>query len=85
MSEERMTQELERQAEAPGQQSQRLRRRAEEIVSRLTLTEKIGMIHGAQLFETAGVERMGIPPLRFSDGPMGVRKDFKPDKWVDVG
>lgn len=86
MSEERMTQELERQAEAPGQQSQRrLRRRAEEIISRLTLTEKIGMIHGAQLFETAGVERLGIPPLRFSDGPMGVRKDFEPDKWVDVG
>lgn len=50
--------------------------RADELLQKLTLEEKIGMIHGAQLFQTAGVERLGIPPLKMSDGPMGVRQEF---------
>lgn len=43
------------------------------LLEQLTLEEKIGMIHGAGLFRTEGVERLSIPPLFFSDGPMGVR------------
>ena len=54
------------------------------ILKELTLDEKIGMIHGAQLFQTAGVERLGIPPLKFSDGPMGVRQEFEPDSWATI-
>ena len=45
----------------------------ERLLKELTLDEKIGMIHGKGLFETKGVERLGIPPLKLSDGPMGVR------------
>lgn len=56
-----------------------------EILEKLTLDEKISMIHGAQLFETAGVPRLGIPPLVMSDGPRGVRQEFKPDCWEAVG
>ena len=41
----------------------------EEILKELTLEEKIGMIHGAGLFRTEGVERLSIPPLYMSDGP----------------
>ena len=52
-----------------------------EIINELTLDEKISMIHGAAFFETAGVERLNIPPLVFSDGPMGVRLEFKKDSW----
>ena len=33
-----------------------LRERAEALAGRLTLEEKIGMIHGAELFRTKGVE-----------------------------
>ena len=40
------------------------------LLEQLTLEEKIGMIHGAGLFRTEGVERLSIPPLFFSDGPM---------------
>ncbi len=61
------------------------RKRAEELTASLTLDEKIGMIHGAQLFQTKGVERLGIPPLKMSDGPMGVRQEFFPDSWKAVG
>ena len=46
------------------------------LLEQLTLEEKIGMIHGAGLFRTEGVERLSIPPLFFSDGPMGVRAEF---------
>lgn len=59
--------------------------RAKEIADSLTLEEKIGMIHGAALFSTKGVERLGIPPLVMSDGPMGVRQEFEADKWKTAG
>ena len=43
--------------------------KARELTAQLTLEEKIGMIHGAALFHTQGVERLGIPPMVFDDGP----------------
>ncbi len=58
---------------------------AEKLLHELTLEEKIGMIHGAQLFQTAGAARLGIPPLIMSDGPMGVRQEFLPSQWKPVG
>ena len=64
---------------------EQLRERAEELAARLTLEEKIGMIHGAELFATKGVERLGIPPLRMSDSTMGVRQEFEPDSWKAIG
>lgn len=63
----------------------KVRDRAEDLAARLTLEEKIGMVHGAELFATRGVERLGIPPLRMSDSTMGVRQDFEPDSWHAVG
>ncbi len=57
----------------------------EEILKKLTLEEKIGMIHGAGLFRTEGVERLSIPPLYMSDGPMGVRAEFADNEWRNVG
>lgn len=62
-----------------------IRTAAEELAKKLTLDEKIGMVHGAQLFQTKGVERLGIPPLKMSDGPMGVRQEFQPATWMTVG
>lgn len=57
----------------------------EELLSRLTLEEKIGMIHGDGLFHTRAVERLGIPALVTSDGPMGVRMEFHDDNWIPLG
>lgn len=57
----------------------------EAILKELTLDEKIGMIHGAGLFRTKGVERLSIPPVKSSDGPMGVRSEFQNDKWIPAG
>lgn len=55
------------------------------LLGEMTLKEKIGMIHGAGLFRTGGIERLSIPPLKFSDGPMGVRQEFQNDKWFPLG
>ena len=50
--------------------------KAEKLTAKLTLDEKIKMVHGAELFQTKGGERLGIPPLKMSDGPMGVRQEM---------
>ena len=55
------------------------------LLSQLTPEAKIGMIHGATLFRTAPVERLDIPSVHFSDGPMGVRAEFADDEWREAG
>lgn len=57
----------------------------EELLSQLSLEEKVGMIHGNGLFRTKAVERLGIPRLVTSDGPMGVRMEFPDDSWIPIG
>ncbi len=54
------------------------------LLNELTLEEKIGMIHGAGLFRTEGVDRLSIPPFKFADGPMGVRQEFDNGKWIPI-
>lgn len=55
------------------------------LVKKLTLDEKIAMIHGASLFRSGAVERLGIPAIETSDGPMGVRAEFMDDRWIPAG
>ena len=57
----------------------------EKIIKKLTLDEKISMIHGATLFKSGAVDRLGIPGLATSDGPMGVRAEFMDDRWIPCG
>ncbi|WP_195987122.1 glycoside hydrolase family 3 C-terminal domain-containing protein [Clostridium sp. D53t1_180928_C8] len=57
----------------------------EEIVSELKLEEKVAMVHAAGLFRNGSVERLGIPSLYMSDGPMGVRNEFPNESWMPVG
>lgn len=65
--------------------TQNMEMKIDELVKQLTLDEKIGMIHGDGLFRTKGVERLGIPRLHMSDGPMGVRNEFKNGEWKVIG
>lgn len=57
----------------------------EEIIEKLTIEEKAAMVHGNGLFRTGGVERLNIPPVKMSDGPMGVRNEFPDDSWMPIG
>src|SRR5579872_7504295 len=47
------------------------------IITKLTLEEKIGLLHANSIFGTAGVERLAIPGQMTDDGPLGVREDVK--------
>lgn len=52
------------------------------LLRQLTLREKIKMIHGSGLFRTGEIERLLLPPLKMSDGPMGVRHEFENASWT---
>jgi beta-glucosidase len=56
-------------------------RRVDSLLSQMTLEEKISLLHGVPEDENTdqgeagylpGIPRLGVPPLRFADGPPGV-------------
>jgi beta-glucosidase len=50
-----------------------MEQRIEDLLSRMTLEEKVAMTAGSGPWRSTGVERLGIPPLKFTDGPHGAR------------
>lgn len=64
---------------------EKIEMQVEALLEQLTLDEKITMIHGAGFFKTAAVDRLGIPALKTSDGPMGVRNEFENNQWIPLG
>ena len=50
------------------------REKALEILSQLTLDEKIALQVGVDQWNTLQVDRVGLPAVRMSDGPHGLRK-----------
>ena len=59
--------------------------RIEDALSRMTLGEKIAMIHAQSKFSTPGCPRLGVPEIWMSDGPHGVRMEFTWDDWKWAG
>ena len=53
------------------------KRRAAELVSKMTLEEKLEYIGGYRTFYIRPIERLGIPEIRMADGPQGVRNNTK--------
>ncbi|WP_183557628.1 glycoside hydrolase family 3 C-terminal domain-containing protein [Mucilaginibacter sp. SP1R1] len=51
------------------------------IIKKMTLEEKIDMLHGNALFSSGGVKRLSIPELTSDDGPLGVREEIKRFDW----
>ena len=46
-----------------------------DLLKKLTLEEKVHMIHASSSFTSGGVPRLGIPEIVTSDGPHGVRPE----------
>lgn len=65
--------------------SKSLEAKIENIISSLTIEEKVAMCHAQSKFSTPGVERLGIPELWMSDGPHGVRGEINWDNWGYAG
>ena len=61
--------------------SKPLDERVEDALGRMTLREKINIIHAQSKFSAPGVPRLGIPELWCTDGPMGVRPEVLWDEW----
>jgi beta-glucosidase len=49
------------------------------LIKKMTLEEKIAMLHANAKFSSAGVKRLGIPQLMSDDGPLGVREEVRSD------
>ena len=62
-----------------------MEQRIEDALKRMTLDEKIAVIHAQSKFSSPGVKRLGFPDLWTDDGPHGVRPDVLWDEWVQAG
>ena len=66
-------------------ESKLVEQRIDDALSRMTLNEKIAVIHAQSKFSSPGVKRLGFPDLWTDDGPHGVRPDVLWDEWEQAG
>ena len=55
--------------------------RVKDALSRMTVQEKIKILHAQSKFTSAGVPRLGIRQLNMDDGPHGVREELEWNTW----
>ncbi len=60
-------------------------KRMDSIIAAMTIDEKVAMLCGNGLFSSAGIERLGIPELHYTDGPFGVREEINRKSWNAAG
>ena len=61
--------------------SKPIEERVQDALSKMTIEEKIAVIHAQGKFTSAGVKRLGIPDYWTDDGPHGVRAEVMWDSW----
>ena len=66
-------------------ESKPVEQRIDDALNRMTLDEKIAVIHAQSKFSSPGVKRLGFPDLWTDDGPHGVRPDVLWDEWEQAG
>ena len=66
-------------------ETQPIEARITDALSRMTLEEKIAMVHAQSKFSSPGVPRLGIPENWMTDGPHGIKAEFLWDQWNTAG
>ncbi len=66
-------------------ESRDLDERVADALSRMTLEEKVAILHAQSKFSSRGVPRLGIPELWCTDGPHGIRPEVKWNEWEQAG
>ncbi len=66
-------------------ESRDLDERVADALSRMTMEEKVAILHAQSKFSSLGVPRLGIPELWCTDGPHGIRPEVKWDEWDQAG
>jgi len=67
------------------QQDVTTEKRIRQLIKKMTLTEKVGLLHANSKFNVSGVKRLGIPEWALSDGPHGVRAEINRNDWKYAG
>lgn len=60
-------------------------REIDALIQKMTLEEKVEMLHAKHMFASAGVERLGIADMKYTDGPFGIREELQPNSWTPLG
>lgn len=59
--------------------------KAKDILSKLSVEEKISLLSGSDIWHTVGIEHAGLPSIMVSDGPHGLRKQLASQDNFGVG
>ena len=59
--------------------------RIDDLLGRLTLDEKIGLVHANGIFRSGGVTRLALPYLWTDDGPQGIREETMLGSFAPAG
>lgn len=65
--------------------SKPMEERINDAISRMTLEEKVGLLHADRSYGSAGVPRLGIPENNLTDGPSGLRPEMVWQTWIHAG
>ena len=60
-------------------------KKIDELIARMTLEEKVEMLHSKTNMSSAGVERLGIADMQYADGPFGIREEGQPNSFMPAG